>query len=109
MEVQVKGPVSAIESAFHVNLLTFGIPARIVPSTRRIANPPYDLPFQLWHISGLDNYLHPASDVREEERLRPGARHRAGEAVVRHATTGSGPSAPSWAAICARPTTAARP
>ncbi len=92
MEVQVKGPVSAIESAFHVNLLTYQHPAenRIFYGPDR--EPTADLPFALWHISGLDNYSipHPLyvkkSDYAKAHGISP-------EAVITHATTGSGPSA----------------
>ena len=58
----------------------------------RTASPPPDLPFPLWHISGLDNYSipHPMfvkkSDYAKAHGIDP-------EAVVSHATTGSGPSA----------------
>jgi subtilase family serine protease len=92
MEVQVKGTVSAIESAFHVNLLTY-----VHPTENRIfygpdREPTTDLPFALWHISGLDNYSipHPLyvkkSDYAKAHGISP-------EDVVKHATTGSGPSA----------------
>jgi kumamolisin len=92
MEVQVKGPVSAIEAAFHVNLLTYQHPTenRIFYGPDR--EPTTDLSFPLWHISGLDNYSipHPMyvkkSDYAKAHGIRP-------EDVVSHATTGSGPSA----------------
>ena len=92
MEVQVKGPVSAIESAFHVNLLTYQHPTenRLFYGPDR--EPTVDLPFALWHISGLDNFSipHPMyvkkSDYAKAHGIAP-------EDVVRHATTGSGPSA----------------
>jgi subtilase family serine protease len=92
MDVQVRGPVSAIQAAFHVNLLTYQHPTenRIFFAPDR--EPTVDLPFALWHISGLDNYSipHPLyvkkSDYAREHEIRP-------EALVRHATTGSGPSA----------------
>ncbi len=92
MEVQVRGRVSEIESAFHVNLLTYQHPTenRIYYGPDR--EPSVDLPFALWHISGLDNYSipHPLyvrkSDYAREHGISP-------DAVVRHATTGSGPSA----------------
>jgi subtilase family serine protease len=92
MEVQVKGPVSAIESAFHVNLLTYQHPTenRIFYAPDREPNP--ELPFALWHISGLDNYSipHPLF-VKKSDYARA---HGIDSAeVVRHATTGSGPSA----------------
>ena len=92
MDVQVKGPVSAIEAAFHVNMMTYQHPTenRIFYAPDR--EPTTDLPFQLWHISGLDNYSipHPLyvkkSDYAAAHGIDP-------EDVVTHATTGSGPSA----------------
>jgi kumamolisin len=92
MEMQVKGTVSAIEWAFHVNLLTYQHPTenRVFYAPDR--EPTVDLPFALWHISGLDNYSipHPLyvkkSDYAKAHGIAP-------EAVIRHATTGSGPSA----------------
>jgi len=92
MEVQVKGPVSAVESAFHVKLVNYYDPAqnRIFFAPDR--EPSADLPFALWHISGLDNYSipHPLyvkkSDYAAAHGISPAA-------VVTHATTGSGPSA----------------
>jgi len=67
MDVQIKGPVSAVE-------------------------PVMDLNIPLWHVSGLDNYSlpHPLvvkkSDYAAAHGIEP-------DAVVKHATTGSGPSA----------------
>jgi subtilase family serine protease len=92
MEVQVKGPVSAIESAFHIALYTYRHPTenRIFYSPDR--EPTTSLAFPLWHISGLDNYSipHPMymkkSDYAKAHGIDP-------EKVVPHATTGSGPSA----------------
>jgi subtilase family serine protease len=92
MEVQVKGPVSAIESAFHVTLMTYQHPTenRIYYGPDR--EPTADLSFALWHISGLDNYSipHPLyvkrTDFAKAHGISP-------DAVVKHATTGSGPSA----------------
>src|ERR1700733_13715195 len=91
MEVQVKGSVSNIESAFHVNLLAYQHPYedRVFYAPER--EPTVDLPFQLWHISGLDNYSipHPLfvkkTDYAREHGIDPNT-------IVRHATTGSGPS-----------------
>ena len=92
MEVQVKGSVSVVESAFHVNMLTFQHPAesRVFYSPDR--EPTTSLAFSLWHISGLDNYSipHPRlvskTDYAQAHGINPNA-------VVSHATTGSGPSA----------------
>jgi kumamolisin len=92
MEVQVRGPVSAVESAFQVSMLTYQHPSedRVFYAPDR--EPTVDLPFALWHISGLDNYSipHPMyvkkSDYAKAHGIDP-------DAVIGHATTGSGPSA----------------
>ena len=92
MEVQVKGPVSAVENAFHVTLRTYQHPAenRVFYSPDR--EPTTTLPFRLWHVSGLDNYSipHPMYVKRSEAAA---ARGVDAKTLVTHATTGSGPSA----------------
>ena len=92
MEVQIKGSVGAIEAAFHVNLKTYQHPTenRIFFATDQ--EPTHNLPFNLWHVSGLDNYSipHPhfvkKADYAAAHGMYP-------DQVVSHATTGSGPSA----------------
>src|SRR5271157_1153107 len=92
MDVQVKGPVSAMEAAFHVNMRTYHHPTedRIFYAPDR--EPTTNLPFALWHISGLDNYSipHPKLVKRSDYAAAHGID---AEKVVTHATTGSGPSA----------------
>ena len=92
MDVQVKGTVSAVEGAFHVTMHTYRHPTenRVFYGPDR--EPSTDLPFALWHVSGLDNFSipHPMfvkkSDYAAAHGIKP-------EEVVKHATTGSGPSA----------------
>jgi kumamolisin len=92
MDVQVKGSVSAVEGAFHVTMHTYRHPTenRVFYGPDR--EPSTDLPFALWHVSGLDNFSipHPMfvkkSDYAAAHGIKP-------EEVVKHATTGSGPSA----------------
>ncbi len=92
MEVQVRGPVSAIEEAFQVNLLTYQHPSEDREFYAPDREPTVGLPFAIWHISGLDNYSipHPLyvkkSDYAKAHGIDP-------DAVIGHATTGSGPSA----------------
>ena len=92
MEVQVKGSVSAVESAFHVSMKTYQHPTEARTFFGPDREPTTDLPFALWHVSGLDDYSlpHPLyvrkSDYAAAHGISP-------EAVVKHATTGSGPSA----------------
>ena len=92
MDVQIKGPVSAVESAFHVTMRTYQHPieSRIFYAPDR--EPTTDLPFALWHVSGLDNYSipHPLYVKRSDYANAHGIN---AEDVVSHATTGSGPSA----------------
>src|SRR5580658_9709129 len=59
MEVQVKGPVSAVEAAFHVSMHTYQHPTenRVFYGPDR--EPTTSLPFALWHVSGMDNYSIP--------------------------------------------------
>ena len=92
MEIQVKGPVSAVEAAFHVNLMTYQHPTENRAFFGPDREPTTDLPFALWHISGLDNYSipHPLY-VKKSDYAR--ARGISPDKVVTHATTGSGPSA----------------
>jgi subtilase family serine protease len=92
MEVQIKGPVSAVESAFHVSMHTYQHPTenRIFYGPDR--EPTTSLSFALWHVSGLDNYSIPhAMYVKKSDYAA--AHGIAPDAVVKHATTGSGPSA----------------
>ena len=59
MEVQAKGPVSAVESAFHVKMATYqrssGQGTFYAPDREPTAN----LHVNLWHVSGLDNFSTP--------------------------------------------------
>ena len=92
MEVQVEGPVSAIEAAFHLKMQTYQRPDGSGTFYAPDREPTMDLAVSLWHISGLDNYSipHPMivkrSDYAQAQGIDP-------ESVVTHATTGSGPSA----------------
>jgi subtilase family serine protease len=66
MDVQLKGTVAAIERAFHVTMGLYQHPTenRIFFAPDR--EPTVDLPFQLWHISGLDNFSIPRPLVRHK-------------------------------------------
>jgi kumamolisin len=82
LNVDVVGSVASIESAFHVKMNLYKHPTENRDFYAPANEPTVDLPFQLWHISGLDNYSIP----------RPaGLSKRQGAAS--NATTGSGPSA----------------
>ena len=92
MDVQVSGPVSAVEAAFHVRMHNFQHPTESRTFYAPDGEPTVDLGFSLWHISGLDNFSIPTprlarkTDFAKAHGIEP-------EAVVSHATTGSGPSA----------------
>ncbi len=92
MEVQVKGSVLAVEHALHVNMLTYQHPTENRAFYSADREPTTSLSFDLWHISGLENYSipHPLlvnkNDYAAANGIRP-------DQVVSHATTGSGPSA----------------
>jgi subtilase family serine protease len=92
MDVQVKGPVSAVESAFHIAMRTYQHPTENRIFYAPDSEPTTDLPFALWHVSGLDNYSIPHPMLMKKSDYA--AAHGIDEKdVVSHATTGSGPSA----------------
>ncbi|MGB9235654.1 MAG: protease pro-enzyme activation domain-containing protein [Terriglobales bacterium] len=82
LNVDVKGPVADIEKAFHLTMGLYQHPTENRTFFAPDREPTLDLPFQLWHISGLDNYSIP----------RPLYTRRDSN-VKSNATTGSGPSA----------------
>jgi kumamolisin len=55
MDVQLKGSVADIETAFHVTMGLYHDPIENRDFYAPDREPTVDLPFQLWHISGLDN------------------------------------------------------
>jgi len=59
MLVQVTGTVASIEKAFHVNMGVYQHPTEHRTFYAPDREPTVDLPFQLWHVSGLDNYSIP--------------------------------------------------
>src|SRR5271169_37416 len=61
MDVQFKGSVRAIEQAFHVTMGVYQHPTENRNFYAPDREPTLDLPFQVWHISGLDNYATPRS------------------------------------------------
>jgi len=81
LNVDVTGTVASIESAFHVNMSLYQHPTEDRTFYAPDREPTVDLPFQLWHISGLDNYSIPQPLI---VRRPPG--------VHSLATTGSCPS-----------------
>jgi len=91
MNVVIRGPVSAVEKAFHVKMETYMHTTETRTFYAPDREPTIDLPFQLWHISGLDDYSIP--QPRLITRIAYAKAHGINpDAVVTHATTGSGPS-----------------
>ncbi|HXY97863.1 MAG TPA: S53 family peptidase [Steroidobacteraceae bacterium] len=92
MDVQVQGPVYAVEGAFHLSMLTYQLPSENRTFFAPDREPTTDLSFALWHVSGLDNYSIP--HPRYVSRTAYAAEHGLdARTLVDHATTGSGPSA----------------
>ena len=91
-DLVLSGPVSAVEHAFNVQMRSYQHPTenRVFYSPDR--EPYANLSFQIEHISGLDNFSkpHPLLVKRSDYAAAHGISE---EAVVSHATTGSGPSA----------------
>jgi subtilase family serine protease len=59
MLVPITGTVASIEKAFHVNMGLYQDPTANRSFYAPDREPTVDLPFQLWHIAGLDNYSVP--------------------------------------------------
>ena len=83
MNVDVKASVANVEKALHVTMGVYQHPTENRTFYAPDREPTLDLPFQLWHVSGLDNYSIP----------RPLVQHRNSAQAKSNATTGSGPSA----------------
>jgi kumamolisin len=81
MDVQFKASVGSIETAFHINMGVYHDSNANRDFYSPDREPSVDLPFQLWHITGLDNYSIPHPLI---SRRPPG--------VKPPATTGSCPS-----------------
>ena len=92
MDVQVRGPVSVVEAAFHVRMQTYKHPKEDRNFFSPDQEPTTDLAFNLWHVSGLDSYSipHPLFVSKSQYAAAMGID---ANQVVSHATTGSGPSA----------------
>ena len=92
MEVQVKGSVAAVEKAFHVRMQSYpranGNGNFFAPDRE----PSTDMSVKLWHVSGLDNYSVPHALYQKRGEFAA-AHGVTPESLVKHATTGSGPSA----------------
>ncbi len=83
VNVNVQGSVSNIENALHLTLGVYQHPTEDRTFYAPDREPTPNLPVQLWHITGLDNYSIP----------RPMFRKRDAADMRSNATTGSGPQA----------------
>jgi subtilase family serine protease len=82
VNLDVTGTVANLERALNVKMGEYQHPTENRTFFAPDREPSVDLPFQLWHIGGLDNYSlpHPAGLERNSGRAKSGA------------TVGSGPS-----------------
>jgi subtilase family serine protease len=83
LNVDIKGSVATIENALHVKMGLYQHPTENRTFFSPDREPTVDLPIQLWHIAGLDNYSIP----------QPAVKKRNAQSVSSNATTGSGPDA----------------
>jgi kumamolisin len=83
VNLDVEGSVTNIEKALHVSMGVYQHPTENRTFFAPDREPAVDLPFQLWHVAGLDNFStpHPAGLSRNAGTKKSGA------------TVGSGPSA----------------
>ncbi len=59
LDVQLKGTVANVEKAFHVTMGLYQHPTENRTFFAPDREPMVNLPFQLWHVSGLDNFSIP--------------------------------------------------
>jgi subtilase family serine protease len=72
MDIQLTGSVAVIEKAFHVTMGVYQHPTENRTFYAPDREPTVDLPFQLWHISGLDSYSIPRpAFVRRNFKVQP--------------------------------------
>ena len=82
IDLALKGSVANVETAFHIKMGLYHDPIGNRDFFAPDREPTIDLPFQLWHITGLDNYSIPHQAlVRRPPGIKPPA------------TTGSCPGA----------------
>jgi subtilase family serine protease len=85
VNLDVTGSVASIEKALHLSLGLYQHPTENRTFYAPDREPTLDLPLQLWHVSGLDNYSTPRRNVIKRDTSAPGA--------ISNATTGSCPQA----------------
>jgi kumamolisin len=85
VNLQVSGTVANVEHALNVHMGVYQHPTESRTFYAPDREPTVNLPFQLWHVAGLDNFSIPKPAGLE--RRPEGSKAKSG------ATTGSGPSA----------------
>ncbi len=72
MDVQFEATVASVEKAFHVTMGLYQHPTEKRTFFAPDREPTVDLPFNLWHISGLDNYSLPHAMLKHSNvRVHP--------------------------------------
>lgn len=75
MDLQLHASVADVEAAFHIVMNLYHDPIQGRDFYAPDREPTVDLPFQLWHISGLDNYSIPRpAFVRRPRGINPAAK-----------------------------------
>ena len=67
MDIRLQGRVGDIEKALHVTMGVYQHPTENRTYYSPDREPTIDLPFQLWHVSGLDNYSIPRPMVKKRD------------------------------------------
>ncbi len=88
INVDVEGSVANIDAAFQVTMNTYQHPTENRTFYAPDKEPTINLPVQLWHISGLDNYSIPRPSLVKN----PAALSNATSGVSPSANVGSGPA-----------------
>ncbi len=103
MDVEVSGSTATVENALHVTMGVFQHPTENRTFYAPDREPTVSLPFQLWHISGLDNFSVPRPAIKHRNGVRsnqggscPGGSYCGSDMRAayygRHRLTGSGQS-----------------
>ena len=92
MDLQVSGAIDKVEKAFHVTMRNYKHPTENRTFFSPDREPTTDIAVKLWHVSGMDNFSIPKPKYVKRSDYAA-ARGISEDAVVSHATTGSGPSA----------------
>jgi subtilase family serine protease len=67
MDIRLQGKVGDIEKALHVTMGVYQHPTENRTYYSPDREPTIDLPFQLWHVSGLDNYSIPHPMLKKRD------------------------------------------